>query len=134
MGVESHMRLHLDLILLPVLLATTAALLYLLRRTRFGPLLRDRIVERPRRRLFIASVSFFLTFAIVRGMVFCILHHIPPFHYVIMEGRHIHHLVFGILILLLVGYGWLCEFGNGSDTLSIFASRLISVLYGIAPR
>jgi hypothetical protein len=125
------MRLHLDLILLPVILATTAALLYLLRRTRLGPLLRERIVERPRRRLFIASVSFFLTFAIVRGMVFCILHHIPPFHYVIMEGRHIHHLVFGILIPLLVGYGWLCEFGNGSDSSSVLASGLMSLLYGV---
>ncbi len=125
------MRLHLDLILLPVILTTTAALLYLLRRTRLGPLLRERIVERPRRRLFIASVSFFLTFAIVRGMVYCILHHIPPFHYVIMEGRHIHHLVFGILILLLVGYGWLCEFGNGSDSSSVLASGLMSLLYGV---
>ena len=53
------MRLHLDLILLPVLLATTAALLYLLRRTRLGPLLRERIVERPRRAcLSLPSVSF----------------------------------------------------------------------------
>lgn len=125
------MRLHLDLILLPVLLVTTAGLLYLLRRTRLGPLLRERIVERPRRRLFIASVSFFLSFAIVRGMVFCIVHNIPPFHYVIMEGRHIHHLVFGILILLFVGYGWLCEFGNGSDSSSVLASGLMSLLYGV---
>jgi len=29
-------------------------------------------------------MSFFLTFAIVRGMVFCIRHQIPPFHYMIM--------------------------------------------------
>jgi hypothetical protein len=123
--------MHFDWILLPVLLVTTAALLFVLRRTRFGPLLREHIAERPRRRLFIASVSFFLTFAIVRGMVFCIVHHIPPFHYVIMEGRHIHHLVFGIFILLFVGYGWLCEVGNGSDSSSIFASSLMSLLYGL---
>ena len=37
--------------------------------------------------------------------------------------RHIHHLEFGIIILLLVGHGWLCEIGNGSGTLSI--------LYGV---
>jgi hypothetical protein len=67
----------------------------------------------------------------IRGMVFCIVHHIPPFHYVIMEGRHIHHLVFGILILLFVGYGWLCEVGNGSDSSSILASSLMSMLYGL---
>jgi len=120
-----------DWILLPVLLATMATLLFVLRRTRLGALLREHIAERPRRRLFIASVSFFLTFAIVRGMVFCIVHQIPPFHYVIMEGRHIHHLVFGILILLAVGYGWLCEVGNGSDSSSILAGSLMSLFYGL---
>lgn len=125
------MRLHIDWILLPVLVATMATLLFGLRRTRLGALLREHIAERPRRRLFIASVSFFLTFAIVRGMVFCIRHQIPPFHYVVMDGRHIHHLVFGILILLGVGYGWLCEFGNGSDSSSILASGLMSLLYGL---
>ncbi len=125
------MHLHIDWILLPFLLATMAVLLFLLRRTRLGPILREHIAERPRRRLFIASVSFFLTFATVRGMVFCIVHNIPPFHYVIMDGRHIHHLVFGILILLSVGYGWLCEVGNGSDSSSIFVSGLMSLLYGL---
>ena len=67
-----------------------------------GEAVREKIADRPRRRLFVASVSFFLTFATVRGMVFAITHNIPPFHYVIVEGRHIHHLVFGIVILLLV--------------------------------
>src|SRR5271167_777612 len=94
-------------ILLLILLAMMGLLLLLLHRTRLGSLLREHIADRPRRRLFLASVSFFLTFAIVRGMVFCITHQIPPFHYIIMDGRHIHHLVFGIFILLFVGYGWL---------------------------
>jgi hypothetical protein len=39
--------------------------------------------------------------------------------------------VFGIFILLFVGYGWLCEFGNGSDSSSILASILMSLLYGL---
>src|SRR5450755_369268 len=120
-----------DWILLPVLTATMAALLFALRGTRLGSLLHEHIADRPRRRLFIASVSFFLTFAIVRGMVFFIVHQIPPFHYVVMDGRHIHHLVFGIFILLFVGYGWLCEFGSGSDSSSILASTLMSLLYGL---
>jgi hypothetical protein len=123
--------MHFDWILIPILLLTTAGLLYLLRRTRVGGLLHKHIVERPRRRLFLASVSFFITFATVRGMVFCIVHQIPPFHYVIMEGRHIHHLVFGIIILLGVGYGWLCEIGNGSDSSSALAGGLMSLLYGL---
>jgi hypothetical protein len=118
-------------LLLLILSAMIAVLLLLLHRTRLGSLLHDHIADRPRRRLFVASISFFLTFAIVRGMVFCIRHQIPPFHYIIMGGRHVHHLVPGILILLAVGYGWLCEFGNGSDASSIFASKVMSVLYGV---
>jgi hypothetical protein len=118
-------------ILLLILLAILAALLWLLHRTRLGVIVRERIADRPRRRLFVASVSFFLTFATVRGMVFAIRHNIPPFHYVIVEGRHIHHLVFGILILLLVGYGWLCEVGNGSDSSSMLAGRAMALLYGM---
>jgi len=118
-------------ILLLVLLAMLSVLLWLLHRTRLGVFVREKIADRPRRRLFVASVSFFLTFATVRGMVFCITHNIPPFHYVIVEGRHIHHLVFGILILLLVGYGWLCEVGNGSDSSSVLASRAMALLYGL---
>src|SRR5450755_3531657 len=114
-----------------ILLVMVALLLALLHRTRLGPLLHEHIADRPRRRLFLASLSFFLTFAIVRGMVYCIRHQIPPFHYIVMGGRHIHHLVPGILILLAVGYGWLCEFGTGSDSSSKFASRLMSVLYGV---
>lgn len=124
------MHWNAALILLLVLLAMIAVLLTLLHRTPLGALLHKHISDRPRRRLFLASVSFFLTFAIVRGMVYCITHQIPPFHYIEIGGRHIHHLVPGILILLAVGYGWLCEFGNGSDTSSIFASRLMSILYG----
>jgi hypothetical protein len=34
------------------------------------------------------------------------------------------------LILLGVGYGWLVEVGSGNETSSIFASRLMSLLYG----
>ncbi len=118
-------------ILFLLLLLMIALLLGLLHRTRLGPLLREHIADRPRRRLFLASVSFFLTFAIVRGMVFCIRHQIPPFHYIIVGGRHVHHLVPGILILLGVGYGWLCEWGTGSDSSSLVASGLMSLLYGV---
>src|ERR1700727_2839714 len=91
-------------------LAGTAFLLVLFHRKWFlGRLLHERIPDRPRRPLFVASLSFFLTFAGVRGVVYCITHQIPPFHFIEMGGRHIHHLVIGIIILLLVGYGWLAE-------------------------
>jgi hypothetical protein len=125
--------MHLDdvVVLMIILVAMVSLLLFLLHRTRFGSLVHEQIADRPRRRLFLASLSFFLTFAIVRGMVYCIRHQIAPFHYVVMGGRHIHHLVLGILLLLGVGYGWLCEFGTGSDSSSRFASTLMSVLYGV---
>ena len=112
-------------------LAGTAAFLLLLHGTSLGRALHEGIPDRPRRRLFVASVSFFLAFAGVRAVVYGVVHNIPPFHFVQVGGRHNHHLVFGIIILLLVGYGWLCEVGNGSDQSSIFVGRLMSILYGV---
>lgn len=116
-----------------LLIAVSACitLLLLLHGTSLGQVLHERIPDRPRRRLFIASVSFFLTFAGVRAVVYAVLHQIPPFHFIQAGGRHIHHLVFGIIILLLVGYGWLCEIGNGSDGSSIFVGRLMAIVYGV---
>lgn len=111
--------------------AGTAFVLLLLQGTSLGDILHDRIADRPRRRLFIASASFFLTFAGVRAVVFAVLHNIPPFHFIDHGGRHIHHLVFGIIILLLVGYGWLAEIGIGKNDSSTFLSHLMSILYGV---
>lgn len=109
----------------------TALLLLLLHGTSLGDILHERIPDKPRRRLFVASASFFLTFAGVRAVVFAVLHHIPPFHFIEAGGRHIHHLVFGIIILLLVGYGWLADIGTGEDNSSLLLSRLMSILYGV---
>src|SRR6202162_225802 len=112
-------------------IAATAVMLLVAQGTSLGRAIHERIPDRPRRRLFVASVSFFLTFAGVRAVVYAIEHQIPPFHFIQSGGRHIHHLVFGILILLLVGYGWLAEVGTGADHSSILLSRLMSILYGV---
>ena len=125
------MRLDDAAVLIIILVVMVLVLLWVLHRTGLGSLVHEQISDRPRRRLFLSSVSFFLTFAIVRGMVYCIRHQIPPFHYIEMGGRHIHHLVIGIVLLLGVGYGWLCEFGTGADSSSRFASTIMSILYGI---
>jgi hypothetical protein len=109
----------------------TALMLLLVHGTGLGTLLHERIPDRPRRRLFVATASFFLTFGGVRLVVYCITHQIPPFRFVIMHGRHIHHLVFGIIILLGVGYAWLAEIGVGAGASSLLASRLLSILYGV---
>jgi hypothetical protein len=106
-------------------------LLVLLQLTRLGFLVRSTIPDRPRRRMFLASVAFLLTFVGVRTLVQLIAHHVGPFQWVVVGGRHIHHLVWGILILLLVGYGWLLDLGRSHSPMSIFFSRLMSVSYGV---
>jgi len=106
-------------------------LLVLLQLTRLGFLIRSTIPDRPRRRMFIASVSFLVTFVGVRVLVYRIMNHEGHFQWVIVRGMHIHHLVWGILILLLVGYGWLLDLGRSHSPLSIFFSRLMSVGYGV---
>ncbi len=106
-------------------------LLVLLQLTRLGFLIRTTIPDRPRRRMFIASVSFLITFLGVRLLVRLVIHSEGPFQWVMVRGLHIHHLVWGILILLLVGYGWLLDLGRSHSPMSIFFSRLMSVSYGV---
>ena len=106
-------------------------LLVLLQLTRLGFLVRATIPDRPRRRMFIASVSFLLTFAGVRLLVHRIVSNEGHFQWVMVHGRHIHQLVWGILILLLVGYGWLMDLGRNHTPTAIFLSRLMSVSYGV---
>jgi len=80
-----------------------------------------------RERLFVASVGFLVTFAIVRGITSLIRVGVGPFHNVTSGGLHIHHLVWGILILLLVGYVWLVELGVGSS----WVASLTALAYGV---
>jgi CRP-like cAMP-binding protein len=64
----------------------------------------------PRRELmFLSSISFFVTFLAVRGIVTAIRNNVGPFHNVSAGGTHIHHLVWGIGLLLIVGYMWLMQ-------------------------
>jgi hypothetical protein len=125
------MHLSGSWILLIFVSAMTALILLVLHLTKLGVLIHQRIPDRPHRRLFLASVSFFITFLAVRLLVASITHHLGPFGYVEMGGRHIHHLVWGILLLLLSGYGTLAEMGTGDNPLSILTSRLLALSYGI---
>src|SRR6202041_3005221 len=118
-------------ILLIFAAVVAATLLLLLHLTRLGHILHQQIPDRPHRRLFLASVSFFITFLAVRLLVASITHHIGPFGYVEMGGRHIHHLVWGILLLLITGYATLVEAGTGDTPISILVSRLLALSYGI---
>lgn len=125
------MRLSGAWILLICAVVGTSTMLLLLHLTQLGFLMHEHIRDRPRRRMFLASVSFFLTFLGARLLVLAILHDIGPFGWVVIGGQHIHHLVWGILILLVVGFAWLAEVGEESTPTSIFVSRLVSILYGI---
>jgi hypothetical protein len=119
------------LLLLAFASLVVVVLLVLLQLTRLGYLVRTTIPDRPRQRIFLASVAFLFTFVGVRALVWLIMHDVGPFQWVMVRGRHIHHLVWGILILLLVGYGWLMDLGHSHSPLSIFFSRLMAVGYGV---
>jgi hypothetical protein len=108
-----------------------AGLLVLLHLTKLGRIIHQTIPERPHQRLFLASVSFLITFVAVRLLVASITHHVGPFGWVEMGGRHVHHLVFGIFILLISGYAELAEVGIGDAPTSIFLSRLLALAYGV---
>jgi hypothetical protein len=118
-------------ILLIFVALVTAVMLVLLHRTKLGKVVHEGLPDRPRRRMFLAAVSFFVTFLGVRLLVMSITHHIGPFGWVVVGGRHIHHLVWGIFILIGVGYAWTAEWGNGTTALAIFGSRLIAILFGV---
>jgi hypothetical protein len=117
-------------ILLFFIAVLAAALLLLLHLTELGHIIHRRIPDRPHRRLLLASVSFFLTFLAVRLLVASITHHIGPFGYVETGGTHVHHLVWGILLLLISGYATLAEAGTGDEPVSILISRTLAIAYG----
>jgi hypothetical protein len=119
------------LLLLAFASTVVIVLLILLQLTRLGFLIRSTIPDRPRQRMFMASLSFLITFIGVRVLVGLIVRHEGPFQWVVVRGHHIHHLVWGILILLLIGYGYLLDLGRSHSPLSIFLSRLMSVSYGV---
>jgi len=113
------------------IIIATAAVLLILRHPRVGELFHLHVPDRPRRRLFLAAVGFFSAFALARAMAFLASRDIGSFRYIYVRGIHVHHLVWGILLLLAVGFGWLVEIGTGSKSSPLLASRLMSFLYGV---
>ncbi len=117
----------------PLIIAAILSILALIvSRTRLRDIYAQKLAESRRERLFLASVGFFTAAAVVRGITIAIHNNIGPFHNVSMHGRHIHHMVWGILLLLLVGYSWLVEIGTGSPESRRWTGQLTSMLYGVA--
>ncbi len=86
----------------------------------------------PHERMFLASIAFFVAFAVIRFITHSIHAGRGPFHDVVTKSGHIHHLVWGILLLLAVGYLWLMQVGTGSELGRTWASKLTALLFGVA--
>ncbi|MGB7728907.1 MAG: hypothetical protein WBL50_12810 [Candidatus Acidiferrum sp.] len=108
-----------------------SVVLLLLHNSKVAALFHQHVRDRPRRRLLLAAIGFFSTFALARAAAYAAYRKFGPFHYIYIYGTHIHHLVWGILLLLIVGFCWLVEFGDGAETSSLIASRLMALLYGV---
>lgn len=81
-----------------------------------------------RERLFIAWLAFVVTVGVVRTITAMIRAGVGPFHNVTTGGGlHIHHLVWGILLLLAVGVVWLLERAVGSS----WTATLTAIAFGV---
>ena len=119
--------------LLPILIAiVVGGFSVVVSHTRLRKVYKRRFTESRRERLFLASFGFFATALVVRLITLAIHYDVGPFHDVYMKGRHIHHLVWGILLLLAVGFTWLIEIGTGCASSSPWSGRLTSIMFGIA--
>jgi len=79
-------------------------------------------------RRLIGATSFGATFATARLVTHAIRAGKGPFRNITPGGRHIHHMTFGIIGLITVGYAWLNEIGIGTG--GPFASRTTALFYG----
>ena len=79
-------------------------------------------------RRLLGAVSFGATFAAARVVTHAIRAGRGPFRNITPGGRHIHHMTFGIVGLIAVGYAWLNEVGIGAG--GELGSRATAVVYG----
>ena len=83
-----------------------------------------------RERQFISTTGFFLTFALTRAVTHAIKSGKGPFHNIGGKGGpHIHHMTFGIICNLFVGYLWVLQLGT-RERPSARLSRVTSFLFG----
>jgi hypothetical protein len=109
-----------------VLLVLIAAL-----RGELGHHYRQHFANERRERLFLAALAFLMTMFGLRALTWAIHHHIGPMHDIQTRSFHLHHMVWGILGLLVVGYLWLAQLGMGTSGSSQWGSAAMAVLYGI---
>lgn len=91
---------------------------------------RDHFRAHRRERQFLTTCAFFTTFAITRAITHSIKAGKGPFHNIGGGGgTHVHHMTFGIISTLLVGYLWVLQVGTQRHP-SARASRITSLAYG----
>ncbi len=116
------------LVILSFLLLGVAVLLLRVRHESVRAIYKKHFGEnRPRERLLFSSLGFYIAFATVRVITHAIRAGRGPFHNVAVGGKHIHHLVWGILLLLSVGYCWLWQPTRHPRTMG----RILAFLYGV---
>lgn len=79
----------------------------------------------------IVLVGFLTTFGIIRAITLMIRVGVGPLHNVSAGGLHIHHMVWGILILLAVGYIWLVPLASIETPIPKWVSCVTACVYGI---
>jgi hypothetical protein len=84
-----------------------------------------------RERLFLASLGFFVAFGVTRLVTHASRAEWLPALRVHYRDTHVHHLVWGILLLLAVGYGWILVAGRNGQATSHSVGRWFSLLYGV---
>jgi hypothetical protein len=84
-----------------------------------------------RERLFLASLAFLTTMFALRALTWAIHNRLGPMHDIETKSFHLHHMVWGILALLCVGYLWLAQIGTGAPGASQWASATMAVFYGM---
>jgi hypothetical protein len=97
--------------------------------TRFISLYRHHFRDHRRERMFLASCAFFLTFGVARAMVYVARVRENDFR-LLIGGVHVHHLVWGILLLLVVGYLWLIQADHPGEGDASRLGRWTAFLYG----
>ena len=84
-----------------------------------------------RERLFLASLGFFVSFGVTRLITHASRDEWLPMMRIQVRDTHVHHLVWGILMLLGVGYGWILAAGRNGRGTPHTAGRWFALLYGV---
>ena len=77
----------------------------------------------------VAAIAFGVTFGGMRALTYAIHAGVGPFHDVSAGGTHIHHMVWGILLLLAVGYVRFLRDCLGAGSTPVWLARLMAAAY-----